>query len=116
MPTNYAIRFSARFQKDVKQLAKRYRHIRADLDLFIATLSTGNLVGDKIQGTNYLLYKARVPNRDAQRGKSGGYRVIYYVVTAQSIVLVTIYAKSDQVDIALPEIDAIMREILDDMV
>lgn len=39
-------------------------------------------------------------NSDAQRGKSGGYRVIYYLKIAENIILITIYSKSDQGDIS----------------
>jgi len=35
--------------------------------------------------------KVRLRNSDAQRGKSGGYRVIYYLKTKAKIILVTIY-------------------------
>jgi hypothetical protein len=51
------IRFSVRFKKDVKRLAKRYRHIQADLDPFIATLAQGELSGDIIQGKNMFFTK-----------------------------------------------------------
>ena len=45
-------------------------------------------------------------NSDAQRGTSGGYRVIYYVVRPDDTLLVTIYSKSEQDDI---DGDAIAR-------
>lgn len=37
-------------------------------------------------------------------GKSGGYRVIYQVVSTELILLLLIYAKSDQADMSLDEI------------
>lgn len=35
-----------------------------------------------------------------QKGKSGGYRVIYYLKTDQGIILTTIYSKSDISDVS----------------
>jgi mRNA-degrading endonuclease RelE of RelBE toxin-antitoxin system len=63
-------------------------------------LENGELLGDRIQGlAPYRVYKARIRNSDAQRGKSGGYRVIYYLETNEQTVLLTIYSKTDQADI-----------------
>jgi hypothetical protein len=45
-----------------------------------------------------------------KKGKSGGYRLIYYVQTSTGIILLTIYAKSEQVDIAAEEIQEIIEE------
>jgi mRNA-degrading endonuclease RelE of RelBE toxin-antitoxin system len=59
----------------------------------------GGIPGDQIPDVGYSVYKVRLSNRDAQRGKSGGYRVIYYLKTPQRIILIDIYSKSDQVDI-----------------
>lgn len=44
-------------------------------------LLSGRTPGDQVPGTGYALYKIHVPNHDTQRGKSGGYRVIYYLQT-----------------------------------
>lgn len=49
-------------------------------------------------------------NSDIQKGKSGGYRLIYYLKTAQSITLLTIYSKSQQVNIAADDIQSIISE------
>jgi mRNA-degrading endonuclease RelE of RelBE toxin-antitoxin system len=52
----------------------------------------------------------RIRNRDVQKGKSGGYRLIYYIKTTTSIILLTIYAKSEQVNIAAEDIREIIEE------
>ncbi|WP_423753440.1 hypothetical protein [Chlorogloeopsis fritschii] len=52
----------------------------------------------------------RVRNSDTQKGKSGGYRLIYYVKTATGIILLTIYTKSEQVDIAADDIQSIITD------
>jgi mRNA-degrading endonuclease RelE of RelBE toxin-antitoxin system len=102
------VRVSDRFASEVRQLAKRYRRIRIDIQPMINQLESGELPGDQIPGMNYTLFKVRVKNSDIQKGKSGGYRIIYYLKAEAQILLVTIYSKSDQADIVADEI----REII----
>ena len=52
-----------------------------------------------MQGTGHTVDKVRVRNTDAQRGTRGGYRVIYYLVNADDILLLTVYSKTEQDDI-----------------
>lgn len=53
----------------MRQLAKKYRRIRSDIQPIIDALVTGKLPGDHIQGVGFPVYKVRVRNSDAQRGK-----------------------------------------------
>jgi len=52
----------------------------------------------------------RVGNRDAQKGKSSGYRLIYHLKNPASVLLVEIYSKLDQGDISPNEIRKIIGE------
>lgn len=99
---------SAKFQRDLRTLAKKYRHIRSDVQPIIQQLLSGELPGNQVSGVGYTIYKVRVQNSDIQKGKSGGYRLIYYVKTITNIFLVTIYSKSEQEDIAAEEIQQIL--------
>ena len=101
-----AVRYTEAFKRQLKRLARKYRHIRADLEPLIRQLQAGKTPGEQIQGVRYTIFKVRVRNSDAQRGTSGGYRVIYYVVRPDDTLLVTIYSKSEQDDI---DGDAIAR-------
>lgn len=76
----------------------------------IQQLEQGELLGDQISGVGYPVFKLRVKNSDIQKGKSGGYRLIYYVKTATGIVLRTVYPKSEQADIDVTEIRDIIAE------
>ena len=98
-PSHIQIALTPRFQKDLRTLAKRYRHIRSDVEPLVKQLQSGKLPGEQITGTNYTLFKVRLNNSDIQKGKSAGYRVIYYIKTRHQIILVTIYSKSDRSDI-----------------
>ncbi len=107
-PPPIQITATDRFIADVRKLGKRYRRIRLDIQPLIEQLQAGELPGDQIPGMDYLLFKVRIKNSDVQKGKSGGYRVIYYLKTADQILLVTMYSKSDKSDVTAAEI----REIL----
>jgi mRNA-degrading endonuclease RelE of RelBE toxin-antitoxin system len=63
-------------------------------------LQAGEILGDRIAGVKYQVFKVRLKNSNIQKGKSGGYRVIYYLKTDQGIILTTIYSKSDISDVS----------------
>ena len=104
------IEASPTFQKNIRTLVKKYRNIRQDLQPVINQLEQGELLGDQISGIGYLVFKLRVKNSDINKGKSGGYRLIYYLKTSTGIVLLTIYPKSEQSDIEADEIKDIIIE------
>lgn len=98
------------FTKNLRNLAKKYRSIRDDIQPVIEQLERGELPGDQISGIGYDVFKLRVKNSDIQKGKSGGYRMIYYVKTAKGIILLTVYIKSEKADIPADEIMGIIVE------
>lgn len=101
--------FSDDFKTRLRTLNKRYRSIRSDLQPLLDELLSGNFIGDKIPGTGYTVFKVRLKNSDIQKGKSGGYRVIYQLRGDTCVLLVAIYSKSDQDDIPANQ----KREIID---
>jgi len=66
------------------------------------------VVGDQIPDVGYSVFKVRIKNSNNQKGKSGGYRFIYYLKTDTQIVLITVYSKSDQGDISVETIHRII--------
>jgi mRNA-degrading endonuclease RelE of RelBE toxin-antitoxin system len=99
-----------RFQRNLGKLAKKYLNISNDIQPIIKQLQQGEILGDRIPNIGYAVFKLRVKNSDIQKGKSGGYRLIYYLKTAKAIILLTIYAKSQQADIAADDIQSIIAE------
>ncbi len=97
-----------RFDAKIRKLGKRYRSIRLDILPLIEQLESGELPGDQIPGIEYTLFKVRVRNSNIQKGKSGGYRVVYYLKTEERIMLVTIYSKSDESDVTIAELRGIL--------
>ncbi len=81
------------FGKLVKKLAKKYRSIEKDIDLFLDSIETIEQLGTPL-GKN--LYKARIQNSDNVKGKSGGYRLISYLkLINNELTLIYIYSKSE---------------------
>lgn len=109
-PSPIQIELSRTFQRNIRSLVKRYRKIQTDIQPLIEQLQAGELPGDRISGLEFEVFKVRVKNSDIQKGKSGGYRVIYYVKTVERIILAAIYSKSDQDEIAAKEIEDILSE------
>lgn len=105
-----SVEASRSFQRNLRTLAKKYRRIRNDVEPIISQLQQGELPGDQISGIGYTVFKVRVRNSDIQKGKSGGYRLIYYAKMAMGIILLTIYAKSEQVDISAEDIRNIITQ------
>ena len=66
-------------------------------------------IGDQIPGTGYTVFKVRLKNSDIQKGKSSGYRVIYQLKDNSCVLMLVIYAKSDQTDIAVQQIRDIIN-------
>lgn len=96
--------FTHEFKRNVRQLAKKYRHIQQDIQPILDELQVGHLPGDHVPGLATDIYKVRARNSDGSKGKSGGYRLIYQKNEQDSIVLLTIYSKTEQADISLQEI------------
>lgn len=101
------------FQRDLRVLSKKYRHIKSDVQPIIEKLQAGELPGTRIAGTGYEIFKVRVKNSDIHKGKSGGYRFIYYLQTTTVVILIAIYSKSEQSDIASARILEIIVEFND---
>jgi mRNA-degrading endonuclease RelE of RelBE toxin-antitoxin system len=101
---------SPQFLDAIKRLKKKYRRVRSDIQPLLDQLEQGETPGDRIKDVGFTVYKARVRNRDVSRGKSGGYRVIYYLRMSDMIVLLTIYSKAEKIDISGAEIRRIISD------
>lgn len=105
------VEYTPEFKRNLRALAKKYRHIQSDVQPFINRLRAGEVIGAQVPGTGHAIFKARVQNTDVPKGKRSGYRVIYHLRTPTRLVLVTIYSKLDQGDISSEQIRRILREV-----
>lgn len=102
---------TAMFAHRFKRLVRKYRRLQLDLAALIAHLENGPNSGQRLQGCVGLVYKIRMASRDMQRGKSGGFRVIYFFDAGRKIVyLLTLYPKNEQADISVAEINHVLKE------
>ncbi len=104
------------YKRNLRNLSKKYRQIRLDIQAIIEQLQVRNFIGDRLSGMGeeYVILKVRVKNSDIQKGKSAGYRLIYQVESEDSVLLLTIYSKSQREDINPKEISSILAEFYSD--
>ena len=112
--SSITIQFTDVFKRQVRDLAKRYRKIKLDIQPIFEKLKNGELIGEQIQKTSYTVFKVRVKNSDIQKGKSGGYRVIYYVNSSTNILCILIYSKSEKDNVTATEIKKVIQEFYDE--
>ncbi len=106
------ISFTPEFKRNLRQLSKKYRHIKSDLQPLLEDLESGQTPGDQIPGVSYPVFKVRVKNTDIRKGKRAGYRLIYYVKTPEALVLITIYSKTEQGDVSPQTIRRIIESYM----
>ena len=104
------VSFTSEFKRNLRQLAKKYRHIKSNLQPILDELAGGSKPGDQVPGVRYEVFKVRAKNSDTLKGKSGGYRLIYFVKSESEVVLVTVYSKTEQADIAPEDIRQIILD------
>ncbi len=109
-PQHIQLEFTSEFKRNIRALSKKYRHIRSDLQEIISELQLGKILGNKIKGVKYDVFKMRIKNSDIQKGKRAGYRLIYWCKSIENIILITIYSKLDQTDISAQQIKKIIEK------
>lgn len=107
-PGEVHVEFTPEFKRNLRALAKKYRHIHSDVQPVIDALTAGEVLGDQVPRTPYAVFKVRILNRDIRKGKRSGYRLIYHIKTPKDVQLVTIYSKLDQSDITAETIRRIV--------
>lgn len=81
------------FIKDLKQISKKHKGILSDIAKLSIELKLNPTMGADL-GQN--VYKIRMPISGTNKGKSGGARVITYVVLIKEIVYLSeIYLKNE---------------------
>ncbi len=86
------------FEKELKQLAKKYPSIKSDITVLVMKLQQEPKMGTALGND---CYKIRMAISSKGKGKSGGARVITYVqVVETNIFLLSIYDKEDTANIS----------------
>ena len=108
MPTR--VQTSRRFNDEFRRLNRKYRNLIAVVVPLAASLGAGERSGERLTGVGHTAYKVRLRNPASQRGKSGGFRIVYFEESSSRVILAAIYDKSEQSDISNAEIQAIIAE------
>ncbi len=99
---NFDVIATGPFERKLKRLVKKHKSLVSDLEILIDQLSENPLLGKPI-GKN--CYKVRIAISSKGKGKSGGGRIITYVrVLKNTVYLMDIYDKSEQVTISGKEL------------
>lgn len=109
---SYTVNLTTRFKKAYKKLSKKYRSIERDIDIVISQLITNPFTGTDLGNG---VRKVRMAISDKGKGKSGGARIITYVLKADEdsgeVTLLTIYDKNERENISPKEIEDLLAEI-----
>jgi hypothetical protein len=108
------------FRREAKWLVKKFPSLKSELETLQNDLLQNPRLGTLIHEN---IYKIRLAVKSKGKGKSGGMRVITYVVEVEiqieevendseiTIFLVSIYDKSDQANISEKELRGMIDEI-----
>ncbi|TFF38851.1 type II toxin-antitoxin system RelE/ParE family toxin [Mucilaginibacter psychrotolerans] len=101
------------FKREVKPLAKKYHTLKDSVDKLINDLIENPYLGESY-GKN--IYKVRLADPSKGKGKSGGFRVMYYHLNISEdgidVLLMTIFNKSEMSTIKKAEADKILKDVL----
>ena len=109
---NYSVIPIDKFKKEVKRLIRKYPSLKKEMLELSAILASNPTIGTSL-GNN--TYKVRIAIKSKGAGKSGGARIITYVVSENTeVYLLTIYDKAEFETIDDKTLRKIIQSIKDD--
>ncbi len=106
---SFEVKYSPVFERAIKRLAKKYPSVRNDLSVLIEELSREPFTGTPL-GKD--CYKVRMAVRSKGKGRSGGALVITCIkVVRKTVILLTVYDKSEQDTISDKELQKLLALI-----
>ncbi|BAU52841.1 type II toxin-antitoxin system RelE/ParE family toxin [Mucilaginibacter gotjawali] len=104
------VRLTAFFLKKAKRLLKKYHTLQFNLSQLEQDLIQNPRLGDNY-GAN--IYKIRLADESKGKGKSGGFRIITYLIQENTdstdIYLITIFDKSEESSVSKDDIKEIIK-------
>jgi hypothetical protein len=105
----FEVRTLPSFEKDAKQLLRKYPSLKKDILALIDSLELQPIQGTSL-GNDF--YKIRLAIRSKGKGKSGGARIITCVkIVQEKIFLAAIYDKADVSNISNDTLKLIAKQI-----
>ena len=100
------------FDSKYKRLRKKFPSLESELTELNSDLKTNPRIGEPLGSS---LYKIRLASKDKSKGKSGGFRVITYLIKEQtnslSIYLITIFDKSEESSVSKVDLQKIVKAV-----
>lgn len=107
---SYNVRTITAFDKQLKRLVKKYPSLKSEFQALIEILSKDPQAAGIPIGNS--CFKIRVAIASKGKGKSGGARVIYYLqISETTVVLLSVYDKSEQDNIDDKDIEQLLKKI-----
>ena len=112
---NVEVVISDNFRKEAKKYLKKFTSLKKELNLLAESLVINPKQGVKLTETTY---KIRLASKSKGKGKSGGFRVVTYIIetiegeTETIVTLLSIYDKSEVVSLNNASISQIINEFL----
>jgi mRNA-degrading endonuclease RelE of RelBE toxin-antitoxin system len=120
---NFRLRVTNRFERSIKNLKRRFPKITGDVAQAMEQLESNPQRGAIIPD-DYNIRKMRIASSDMQRGKSGGFRLLYKLSSDDEDVnseedeivmtLLYIYTKVDQSDVAASFLEVLDEDAFED--
>ncbi len=108
------VKYTSIFEKYYKRYSKKYQSLSQDIESLEKTLIQNPTIGIYL-GNN--IYKVRLSTKSKNKGKSGGFRVITYLLTQKNddceVNLIIIYDKSEIKDISKQKLLKIINDIFE---
>ncbi len=114
---NVRIIVTENFAREAKKLLKKHKSLKADLNKLRKSLEKDPYQGIQIRDN---VYKIRVAIRSKGKGKSGGARVITFLIIGDTtptdfgteVYLLSIYDKSSVSNIPSKKLDALIKMVI----
>jgi mRNA-degrading endonuclease RelE of RelBE toxin-antitoxin system len=71
-PTGVSVAVARAFKRHLRALSKKYHHVRSDIQPAIETIQSGEFIGDRITGTEYVVFKVREEIETFRKGRVQG--------------------------------------------
>jgi mRNA-degrading endonuclease RelE of RelBE toxin-antitoxin system len=111
-----SVLFTPEFKRKVKSLSKKYITLRQSIDTLGEQLVKNPYLGESY-GSN--IYKIRLADKSKGKGKSGGFRILYYLAIQEAdsikIILMTIFDKSELDTIKKKDAEILLSRVLDEL-
>ncbi|TCO11019.1 addiction module toxin RelE [Natronoflexus pectinivorans] len=99
------------FDKRYSRFLKKFPSLKNDLSELEVELTMNPTIGKSLGNG---LYKIRLANKDKNKGKSAGYRVVTYLIDESNsldVYLIIIYDKSEENSIKKPLLAKLVRDL-----